>query len=321
MRPDAADLPPVIAIAGPTAAGKSALALALYEQLEAGGRGAELISVDSAQIYRGMDIGSAKPDAATRARVPHHLIDILDPAESYSAARFAAEAAVLIAAIRAYGRVPILVGGTFLYFRALFEGLSELPPADAPLRVKLEAEALRDGAAAQHARLASLDPDIAARLHPNDAQRVQRALEIHALSGEPASHWHARPKTPSPVAGTVVRIAVVPAQREELERRIVTRFRQMLAAGFVDEVSALRARGDLHLDLPSMRAVGYRQLWRYLDGDYDLAEAERLGIIATRQYAKRQLTWLRGDPGWQRLDAAEPFAVARVLNYAGVAPN
>ena len=305
------DRPPIIAIAGPTAAGKSAFALALWERMAAG-RGAELVSVDSAQIYRGMDIGSAKPDPETRARVPHHLIDILDPAESYSAARFAHDAQTAITAIQARGRVPILVGGTMLYYRALFEGLSDLPPADPALRLELEAEAERDGLQAQHARLSRIDPETAARLHPNDAQRVQRALEIHALSGEPPSLWYARPKAGG-LHGRVLRIAVTPADRETLNARIATRFQAMFAAGFVDEVARLRARGDLHLDLPSMRAVGYRQVWRHLDGDYDRAEAERLGIIATRQYAKRQRTWLRGEDAWKNIDAAEPRAIEQVM--------
>ncbi|GAC1627315.1 MAG: tRNA (adenosine(37)-N6)-dimethylallyltransferase MiaA [Nevskia sp.] len=309
----------MLAIAGPTAAGKSAFALALCERLAAG-PGAELVSVDSAQIYRGMDIGSAKPDAATQARVPHHLIDLLDPVEPYSAARFAGDAQAAIAAIRARGRVPILVGGTMLYYRALFDGLSELPPADAALRRELEAEAGREGAAAQHARLARIDPETAARLHPNDAQRVQRALEIHALSGAAPSLWYARPKAGG-LEGRVLRIAVMPSDREALNARIAMRFRAMLEAGLVEEVARLRARGDLHPGLPSMRAVGYRQVWQHLDGEHSLAEAERLGVIATRQYAKRQLTWLRGDDRWQSIDAAEPGAVDRVLNEMTMTPS
>lgn len=319
--PDAAL--PLLALAGPTAAGKSAFALALWQRLDEQGPGAELVSVDSAQIYRGMDLGSAKPDAATRARVPHHLIDILDPAEPYSAARFAADAQAAIAAIRGRGRVPILVGGTMLYYRALFEGLSELPSADPAVRAGLEAEARQPGGlAAQHARLAAIDPETAARLHPNDAQRVQRALEIHALSGEPPSRWYARPKAGAAgVAGPLLRLAVMPPDRAQLNERIALRFRAMLDAGFVAEVARLRARGDLHLGLPSMRAVGYRQIWRHLDGAYDLAEAERLGITATRQYAKRQLTWLRGDPAWRAIDVTEPLAVDRVLSDAGASDS
>lgn len=313
-----AGLPPVLAIAGPTATGKSAFALALVERLEGL---AEIISVDSAQIYRGMDIGSAKPDAATRAQVPHHLLDILDPVAAYSAARFAEDARAAIVAIRARGRVPILVGGTMLYFRALFGGLSVLPRSDPAVRAELAAEAARDGGESQHARLAMLDAETAARLHPNDAQRVQRALEIHTLSGEPASRWYARPKAGHGIDGRIVRFALQPPERASLDLHIAVRFRRMLDDGFVDEVAGLHARGDLHLGLPSMRAVGYRQIWRHLDGDCGLAEAEKLAIIATRQYAKRQMTWLRGDASWRWLDATEPLASARVLNEIAAAPT
>ncbi len=306
----ATDLP-VVAISGPTAAGKSGLAMALCQAVPAGG---EIVSVDSAQIYRGMDIGSAKPDREAQARVRHHLIDILDPAEAYSAARFADDAAAAIADIRGRGRMPVLVGGTLLYHRALFEGLNELPPADAALRVELEAERLRIGVDAQHARLLAIDPITARRLHPNDSQRVQRALEIHALTGRPASAWHAEPKAGTRVPGRVLRFAVMPPVKAAFDARIAHRFRQMIDAGFVDEVTRLRARGDLHLGLPSMRAVGYRQIWEHLDGDCSLAEALKRGLIATRQYAKRQMTWLRSDPNWIALDAAEPSALAAVLN-------
>lgn len=301
---------PLIAISGPTAAGKSALALELWERLE--GR-AEIVSVDSAQVYRGMDIGTAKPDAATRARLPHHLLDLIDPAQAYSAARFAADAQAAIAAIRARGRLPILVGGTLLYFRALLLGLSELPPADPALRTELEAEAARHGWTAMHARLAEVDPETAARLHPNDAQRIQRALEIYRLSGVPASRQFRQPR-PDCDAGPVLRIAVCPAQREELRQRIELRFKAMIAQGFVAEVARLRQRGDLHPELPSMRAVGYRQLWRHLDGACDLEQAVTLGVTATRQYAKRQLTWLRSEPDWHWLDPAEPNGAGAVLN-------
>jgi len=302
--------PPIIAIAGPTAAGKSALALQLVERLR--GR-AEIISVDSAQVYRGMDIGTAKPDAATRARVPHHLLDLIDPLEAYSAARFAADARRLIAEIRGRDNRPLLVGGTMLYFRALFQGLSELPSADAAFRARTEAEAAQLGWGALHARLAEVDPQSAARLHPNDAQRIQRALEIHHLSGEPASRQFLRPHGVA-WGDAVVRIAVCPPQRHELHQRIEQRFRDMMAQGFVDEVARLRARGDLQPALPSMRAVGYRQLWRHLDGEYGLEQAIELGQIATRQYAKRQLTWLRSESGWVWIDPVEPNAAGAVLN-------
>ncbi|WP_293372080.1 tRNA (adenosine(37)-N6)-dimethylallyltransferase MiaA [Nevskia sp.] len=313
-----AELPPVVAISGPTAAGKSGFAMALCDRL---GGAAEIVSVDSAQIYRGMDIGSAKPDAATRARVPHHLIDILDPVEPYSAARFADDAAKAIAAIRSRGRVPVLVGGTLLYFRALFDGLSELPSADPTLRLELEAERERIGPEAQHARLAAVDPVTALRLHANDAQRVQRALEIHQLSGRAASAWHADPKAEPRVPGTVQRFAVAPPPKARFDERIAARFGQMIDAGLVEEVARLRARGDLHLDLPSMRAVGYRQVWQHLDGHYGLAEAVRRGVIATRQYAKRQMTWLRGEGRWSWIDAAEPETLARVLNAVDPRPT
>ena len=303
---------PLLVIAGPTAAGKSALALELWRQLE--GR-AEIVSVDSAQVYRGMDIGTAKPDAATRASVPHHLLDLLDPAESYSAARFAADARRLIGEIRARGNRPLLVGGTMLYFRALLQGLSELPPADAALRAQLEAEAARHGWEALHARLAAIDPPTAARLHPNDAQRIQRALEIHALSGEPPSR-HYRRAAATAWGGAVQRIAVCPPGLQLRRERIAQRFHAMMEQGFLREVSDLRARGDLRPDLPSMRAVGYRQPWGHLDGEYGLDRAIELAVTATRQYSKRQLTWLRGESGWTWIDPAEPNAAAAVLKLA-----
>jgi tRNA dimethylallyltransferase len=316
---------PILAIAGPTAVGKSQLALDLCERFAAGAlgaRGAEIVSVDSAQIYRGMDVGTAKPDAAIRARVPHHLLDILDPAETYSAARFAAEARPLIAAIHARGRVPLLVGGTMLYFRALFEGLSELPQADPAVRAQLEAEAARAGWSALHARLARLDPPTAARLHPNDAQRIQRALEIVELTGAPASAAYALPRSPSAaqdLPGPLLRVALLAKDRSALHARIEARFLHMMEQGFADEVARLRARKDLCADLPSMRAVGYRQLWKFLDGEYDLNEAIRRGIAATRQYAKRQLTWLRGEiarQAYRPLHSVELNAADEVLSWA-----
>lgn len=307
---------PLLAIAGPTAAGKSALAMALCEQLAQGGwpwQAAEIVSVDSAQVYRGMDIGTAKPDAAARAAVPHHLLDLLDPAETYSAARFAGDACTAISAIRARGHLPVLVGGTLLYYRALLDGLSALPSADQELRRAIEAEAAAIGWEAMHARLAQIDPATAARLHPNDAQRVGRALEVFTLSGEPLSRHHAQPSRPL-VDGPILRLAVMPRDRTELGARIEQRLQRMMADGFVDEVAALRERGDLHPALPSMRAVGYRQIWACLEGEYDCDEALRRCIYATRQYAKRQLTWLRGDPRWQVVDATEPLELERVLN-------
>ena len=219
-------------------------------------------------------------------------------------------------AIRGRGRVPVVVGGTLLYFRALFDGLSELPSADPELRRELEAERARIGPEGQHARLAAVDPVTAARLHANDAQRVQRALEIQQISGRAASEWHADPKAEPRVPGGVLRYAVAPPPKAVFDERMADRFLQMIDVGLVDEVARLRARGDLHLDLPSMRAVGYRQVWQHLDGHYGLAEAVRRGVIATRQYAKRQMTWLRGEGRWDWIDAAEPEALARVLNAA-----
>lgn len=297
---------PVVLLMGPTAAGKSDLALALAESL-----GGEIVSVDSAQVYRGLDIGSAKPDAATRARVPHHLIDIADPAEAYSAARFREDAAAAIGAIRARGRLPILAGGTMLYFRALQQGLAGLPRADAALRAELEREAAREGWPALHARLAAVDPETAAKLHPNDSQRIQRALEVHRLSGRPMSALQ-REAPGGGLEGAVVKLAVSPPERAELHARIARRFRLMLEQGLLDEVRRLKARGDLHRELPSMRAVGYQELWRHLDGEWDLATATERAIAATRQLAKRQLTWLRSEPAlgdW--LDPADPGVTAR----------
>ncbi|HYR00487.1 MAG TPA: tRNA (adenosine(37)-N6)-dimethylallyltransferase MiaA [Casimicrobiaceae bacterium] len=273
---------------GPTAAGKSALALALAERLDG-----EIVSVDSAQIYRGMDVGTAKPDAAARARIPHHLIDIVAPTESYSAARFRDDALAEIAAIRARGRVPIVAGGTMLYFKALTEGLSALPQADAAVRARIDARAARDGWPALHAELARVDPVTAARLAPTDAQRIQRALEVFELSGQPLSALQGARETGGEL-GAVVRIALVPEDRARLHAAIAERFDAMLAAGLVDELRRLRARHALEPSLPSMRCVGYRQAWEYLDGRIDAPTLRAKGIAATRQLAKRQLTWLRG---------------------------
>jgi tRNA dimethylallyltransferase len=292
-------LPPVVLLMGPTASGKSQLALALCERLAA-----EIVSVDSAQVYRGMDVGTAKPDAATRARVPHHLIDLCDPAEAYSAARFCEDALRAIGEIRARGRIPLLTGGTMLYFRALQQGLSDLPPADAQFRARLAQEARQQGWPALHTRLARLDPDSAARLHPNDAQRIQRALEIVELGGAPVGALQARKAGPA-LGGPVVKVALNPPERSVLHERIAARFHEMMREGFLDEVTRLRARGDLTADLPSLRAVGYRQLWAHLDGAWDLDTAVARGIAATRQFAKRQLTWLRAEPGLTWRDPRE----------------
>ena len=297
MSGDTADNPPVVCLMGPTAAGKTDLALALHAK-----GGFDLISVDSAMVYRGMDIGTAKPDAAVQARAPHALIDIRDPAEAYSAAEFARDARALIDASHRAGRVPLLVGGTMLYFRALLHGLSRLPAADPGVRADLEREAADTGWPALHRRLAAVDAATAARLHPNDAQRIQRALEVHALTGKPLSALQAQ-TAPEPWSGRLVRIAMAPASRAELHERIAARFEAMLADGFVDEVAGLRARSDLHRDLPSMRAVGYRQVWDWLDGRMPRDELLFRGTVATRQFARRQITWLRREPDLNWLDS------------------
>ncbi|CAG0979627.1 tRNA dimethylallyltransferase [Burkholderiales bacterium] len=276
---------------GPTAAGKSALALAL-----AGALGGEIVSVDSAQVYRGMDIGTAKPDAATRARVPHHLIDLIEPTQAYSAARFCADATEAIAAIRMRGRVPILAGGTMLYFKALTEGLSALPRADAAVRAAIDAEAARVGWPQMHAALARVDAVTAARLAPGDSQRIQRALEVHRLTGRPLSSWHGQRRPAARSLAGAVRIALVPADRERLHREIALRFDAMLDAGLVEELAGLRGRHALEPSMPAMRCVGYRQAWRYLDGEIDRAALRAEGVAATRQLAKRQSTWLRSTP-------------------------
>jgi tRNA dimethylallyltransferase len=274
-----------VCLLGPTASGKSALALRLAEVL-----GAEIVSVDSAQVYRGMDIGTAKPSPAEQARVPHHLIDILEPTERYSAARFAADARRRTAEIRARGRSVLLVGGTMLYFKALREGLDGLPAADPTLRRALERAAAREGWPALHARLAARDPASAARIAPNDAQRIQRALEVCTLSGKPMSALLGR-RSAAPF--DALWIALVPQDRALLHARIAARFEAMLAAGLVDELRALRARYRLDADLPAMRCVGYRQAWQHLEGELDAQGLRAGGIAATRQLAKRQLTWLR----------------------------
>lgn len=280
-----------IGLAGPTASGKSAAALALAQALD---RPVEIVSVDSALVYRGMDIGTAKPSAAERAAVPHHLIDLLDPAESYSAALFVADAQAAIAQVRQRGALPLLVGGTMLYFKALLEGLDSMPAADPALRAQLDAEAAVRGWPALHAELAQVDPSTAARLAPNDAQRIQRALEVWRATGRPLSSFH-RERGAAPAMQHTPLVSLEPRARAWLHERIAQRFDAMLAAGFVDEVRRLHARGDLHLGLPSMRCVGYRQTWEALDAG-DLGPLRERGIAATRQLAKRQLTWLRSLP-------------------------
>ena len=310
--------PPCLFLMGPTASGKTDLAVALVEALPC-----EIVSVDSALVYRGMDIGTAKPDAETLARAPHRLIDFLDPAESYSAARFRADALCEIRSILAAGRVPLLVGGTMLYFRALQYGLSELPSADATVRARLDAWAAREGWSALHAYLQQVDPVSAARIHPNDPQRLQRALEVFELTGRPLSSFHAQGRA-GDFDYRLLKLGLVPRDRALLHARIAARFETMLAAGLVDEVKALRARGDLDISMPSMRSVGYRQVWEYLDGNYDYATMVTKGVAATRQLAKRQLTWLRSEKGVERLiiEELEPAAViARVADFLAAPGN
>ena len=299
-----------LCLAGPTASGKTASALAIAGALRAL-RPVEIVSVDSALVYRGMDIGTAKPSNDERARVPHHLIDIIEPTLVYSAAQFVSDAERLIAEISARGHLPLLVGGTMLYFKALFEGLDEMPASDPTVRAALDEEAARIGWPAMHARLAQVDPLTAARLPPGDAQRIQRALEVWRLSSRPLSSFH-RDK---PVRAQPPLISLEPRHRAWLHERIAQRFDAMLAAGFVDEVRRLRERGDLQAALPSMRCVGYRQVWEALDAG-ELSGVRDKGVAATRQLAKRQLTWLRSMPARQVVACDEPAAIDTVVHMA-----
>lgn len=306
-----------IAIAGPTASGKSAASLAIARRWPV-----EIVSVDSALVFRGMDIGTAKPTLDEQAVAPHHLIDITDPLQAYSAADFVRDATRLIGEIRSRGRTPLLVGGTMLYFKALMQGLDEMPRADAAVRLALEARAQASGWPALHAELAKVDPATAARLSPNDSQRIQRALEVFEVSGRPLSAFQTGGAAhPGPLAASQL-LSLEPADRAWLHARIAQRFDVMLAGGFLDEVRRLRARGDLHPDLPSMRCVGYRQAWEALDaagGTLSAAQAAELrdrGIFATRQLAKRQLTWLRSMPGRTVVACDAADAPDQVLRWA-----
>ncbi|WP_454874774.1 tRNA (adenosine(37)-N6)-dimethylallyltransferase MiaA [Paraburkholderia xenovorans] len=295
---------------GPTASGKTAAALALAAR-----HPVEIISVDSALVYREMDIGTAKPTAEERAVAPHHLIDIVDPTDSYSAAQFRADTLRLTGEIHARGRLPLLVGGTMLYYKALTQGLNDLPAADADLRATLDADAAREGWPAMHARLAAVDPVTAARLAPNDSQRIQRALEVFMLTGQAMSALLAAPARVDDAAAAwrFVPVALEPSDRGVLHARIEKRFDAMLANGFVDEVVKLRERGDLSPEMPSMRCVGYRQVWEYLDGAVDYSTMRDKGVFATRQLCKRQLTWLRSMTERVVVDCCDPHATARVL--------
>ena len=289
--------PPTWILAGPTACGKTAAALALAQDVAI-----EIISVDSALIYKGMDIGTAKPTAEEMAAVPHHLIDILDPTESYSAARFVQDTLRLIDEIRARGRTPLLVGGTMLYIKALLEGLDDMPPADPAIRAMLDAQIAERGTPAMHAELAQVDPITAARLAPADTQRIQRALEVWHSTGKPLSSFHQRANKQDAPQHEAILVSLEPTDRAWLHQRVAQRFELMMQAGFIDEVQNLRQRPDLHVGLPSIRCVGYRQVWEALDAGLDLSQPAALkdvmdkGIAATRQLAKRQITWLRSMP-------------------------
>ena len=312
-------VPTCLAIAGPTASGKTAAALAIAQRWPV-----EIVSVDSALVYRGMDIGTAKPSADERAQVPHHLIDIRDPLNAYSAAEFVVDARRLIDEIQARGRTALLVGGTMLYFKALMQGLDAMPPADALVREAIAERARALGWPALHVELQRVDPITAARLPPNDSQRIARALEVHTVTGQPLSSFQTGGASaqPSPIAAGAL-LSLEPQDRAWLHQRIAERFETMLAQGFVDEVRGLRARGDLHADLPAMRCVGYRQVWDLLDETHDaptpvqLADLRDRGIFATRQLAKRQLTWLRSMPERAVVACDAPDALAQVLRWAG----
>jgi tRNA dimethylallyltransferase len=300
-----------VLLMGPTCSGKSALALELAERFPV-----EIVSVDSAQVYRGMDVGTAKPSREVLEAVPHHLVDVRDPTESYSAGRFRRDALRLVAEIRARGRVPLLVGGTMLYFRALTRGIAPLPEANAQLRARLDAQARELGWPALHARLAASDPAAAARIRPADGQRIQRALEVLELTGRRLSELQ---KLAEPASLSLANFALLTVGREELYRRIDLRFLEMMHKGFLEEVRSLRARGDLNADLPSMRSVGYRQLWAHLAGESNLDAAILAGRRATRNLAKRQLTWVKADASVHWLRGLEDQQLAPIFRAAASA--
>jgi tRNA dimethylallyltransferase len=310
MASSAITKPAYIGLAGPTASGKTAAALLIAQHVPV-----EIISVDSALVYRGMDIGTAKPTPAELAAVPHHLIDIIDPAQSYSAAQFVADASRLIADIQSRGKLPLLVGGTMLYFKALFHGLDAMPPADAAVRAQIDAEAAAQGWPALHAQLSQVDAITAARLSPNDSQRIQRALEVYRSTGKPLSAHHliAQEATKNVALAHAPLISLEPTDRAWLHARIAQRLQTMLQSGLVAEVQALRARGDLHPDLPSMRCVGYRQTWEMLDGSFPASELLDRCVFATRQLAKRQITWLRSSPQRHVVPCDQPQVAQKVV--------
>jgi tRNA dimethylallyltransferase len=304
----AIEFPPAIFLMGPTASGKTGVAVELAQTLPV-----EIISVDSALVYRDMDIGTAKPDAATLARAPHHLIDIIDPTGSYSSAAFRRDALALMADITARGKIPLLVGGTMLYFKALREGLSPLPVADAAVRAELDAVIAEHGIADLHRQLAAVDAETAARLSPNDTQRIQRAMEIYRLTGKPMSEL-LKHQEEAALPYRITSIALIPSDRSVLHRRIATRFKQMLEAGLIEELQDLRNKYALHPELPSMRCVGYRQGWQYMEGEITAAQFLETGIVATRQLAKRQLTWLRSMPENIEIDCLKDNLTRQVRN-------
>jgi len=312
-----------LAIAGPTASGKTSLALAIAQHLKPKG-GAEIISVDSALVYKGMAIGTAKPSAAELASVRHHLIDIRDPLNAYSAAEFARDALTCVEDIVSRGKLPLLVGGTMLYFKALFEGLNDMPAADPDVRARIQAEAQAEGWPALHAQLKILDPVTAARLAPADSQRISRALEVYRISGQALSSFQLKNITSETTnnqalnASNVPLLSLEPTDRAWLHQRIEQRFDEMLAKGFLNEVAALRSRGDLRADLPSMRCVGYRQAWEALEGSLPMSELRDRGVFATRQLAKRQLTWLRGMSKRSILQADSPDVLHQARQWVDV---
>ena len=304
-----------VCLMGPTASGKTEVAVQLAEKFAF-----DIVSVDSALVYRGLNIGTAKPDSKVLARAPHRLIDIREPEETYSAGTFVRDAHEQIDAIHAEGRIPLLVGGTMLYFRSLMGGIADLPEADPAIRAAIDAEAQASGWPKMHAALAEIDPETAARIKPRDRQRIQRALEVHRISGRTLSDWHSQ-ETETRSDLKFVKIALVPGSRAELHRRINERFEILLRQAFIEEVAALRDRAGLTADKPSMRSVGYRQLWAHLDGEYDIATATAKGQAATRQLAKRQLTWLRSEPELFEVDPLEANATGAISAFLAETGN